>query len=308
MNQPGEIAQLAAIAQPDVAVVTLVAAAHVEGVGSIEGVAREKGALYRALLPNGIAICNGDDDRVRNVHKGSSAAQQVSYGTREDVDLRIVDRRPEGLSLSRVKLARRDGSTLEFVTPLIGEAGAYACAAAVSVAEAISGERMASAIVEAAFGAAEVGGGAGRLVTRSLGDGVVVIDDSYNANPASSAASIRTVAELARASNKRLVLVLGAMYELGVESANGHDDVGQVAGSCGASIVFAIGGDAQRIADRVAEVGVPSKFFPTSADAALAVIDAVRPGDLILVKGSRGVVRELSLVLGERVATAEATD
>jgi UDP-N-acetylmuramoyl-tripeptide--D-alanyl-D-alanine ligase len=150
------------------------------------------------------------------------------------------------------------------------------------------------------------------LVPRSLGNGVVVIDDSYNANPASSAASIRTAAELARMSNKRLVLVLGAMYELGVESANGHDDVGRVAGSSGAAIVFAIGGDAHRIADRAANVGVPSKFFPTSADAASAVVAAVRPGDLILVKGSRGVgtekiVRELSLVLGERVATAEAT-
>jgi UDP-N-acetylmuramoyl-tripeptide--D-alanyl-D-alanine ligase len=312
MNQPGEIAQLAAMAHPDVAVVTLVSAAHVEGVGSIDGVAYEKGALYRALLPGGIAIGNADDDRVISVYKGSSATQQISYGTREGVDLRIVNRAPEGLTMSRVKLARRDGSTLEFVTPLIGEAGAYACAAAVSVAEAISGERMASMIVESAFGAADVGGGAGRLVPRSLGNGVVVIDDSYNANPASSAASIRTAAELARMSNKRLVLVLGAMYELGVESANGHDDVGRVAGSSGAAIVFAIGGDAHRIADRAANVGVPSKFFPTSADAASAVVAAVRPGDLILVKGSRGVgtekiVRELSRVLGERVATAEVT-
>lgn len=312
MNQPGEIAQLATIARPDVAIVTLVSAAHVEGVGSIDGVAYEKGALYRALPPNGIAIGNADDDRVTDVRKGSSATQHVVYGTREDVDLRIVDRSPEGFASSRVKLARRDGSTLEFVTPLIGEAGAYACAAAVSVAEAISNERMASAIVEDAFAVAEVGGGAGRLVPRPLGDGVVVIDDSYNANPASAAASIRTAAELSRTSRKRLVLVLGAMYELGVESANGHDEVGRVAGTSGAAIVFAIGGDAQRIADLAAAVGVPSKFFPTSADAASAVIAAVCPGDLILVKGSRGVgtekiVRELSIVLGERVATAEAT-
>jgi len=84
-----------------------------------------------------------------------------------------------------------------------------------------------------------------------------------------------------------------------------------VAGTSGAAFVFAIAGDAQRIADGAANVGVPSKFFPTSADAAPAVIEAVRPGDLILVKGSRGVgteriVRELSLVHGERVTTAEA--
>lgn len=311
MNQPGEIAQLAAIAPPDIALVTLVAAAHVEGVGSIDGVAHEKGALFRALESDGIAIGNGDDERVMRVRQGSSATQQVSYGTRGDVDLRIVERRPEGLSQSRVKLERRDGSSIEFVTPLIGEAGAYACAAAVSVAEALSGERMTAPIVEDAFSEAEVGGGAGRLVPRSLGNGVVVIDDSYNANPASAAASIRTAAELARTSNKRLVLVLGAMYELGIESTNGHDHVGHVAGASGAACVLAIGGDAQLIADRAAEVGVPSKFFPTSIDAASFVVEVVRPGDLILVKGSRGVgtekiVHELSLAFGERATTAEA--
>jgi len=312
MNQPGEIAQLAEIAKPDIALVTLVSAAHVEGVGSIDGVAHEKGALYRALSSDGVAIGNGDDERVINVRKGSSATQHVSYGTREDVDLRIVSRSPEGFALSRVKLARRDGSTLEFVTPLIGEAGAYACAAAICVAEALSGERMTSPIVEDAFAAADVGGGAGRLLPCSLGNDVVVIDDSYNANPASASASIRTAAELAAATNRRLVLVLGAMYELGVESTNGHDQVGRVAGSSGAACVFAIGGDAGRIADRVTEVGVPNKFFQTSADAAEAVVDAVRPGDLILVKGSRGVgtekiVRALSLAFGERTTTAEVT-
>lgn len=311
MNQPGEIAQLAAIAKPDVAIVTLVAAAHVEGVGSIDGVAHEKGALFRALASDGVAIGNGDDERVMSVREGSSAKQRISYGTREDVDLRIIDRRPEGLANARVKLARRDGTTLEFVTPLIGEAGAYACAAAVCVAEAISGERMTSPIVEDAFADAEVGGGAGRLVPRALGNDIIVIDDSYNANPASASASIRTASELARAANKRLVLALGAMYELGVETANGHDQVGRAAGASGAACVFAIGGDAQRIADRATEVGVPSKFFPTSADAADAVVAAVRPGDLILVKGSRGVgtekvVRALSLAFGERT-TAEVT-
>jgi UDP-N-acetylmuramoyl-tripeptide--D-alanyl-D-alanine ligase len=312
MNTPGEIAQLAAIAKPDVAVVTLVAAAHVEGVGSIDGVAHEKGALYRALGPTGIAIGNGDDDRVMLQRNGSSAPTNISYGTREDVDLRIVMRNPEGLTASRVKLARRDGSSIEFVTPLIGEAGAYACAAAVAVAEAICGERMTSPIVEAAFEDADVGGGAGRLLPRTLGNGVIVIDDSYNANPASAAASIRTAAELARTADKRLVLVLGAMYELGVEATNGHDHVGRVAGSSGAAMVFAIGGDAQRIADRAAEVGIPSKFFPTSTTAAPSVVEAVRPGDLVLVKGSRGVgtekiVRELSLAFGERATPAEAT-
>ncbi|TKD12314.1 UDP-N-acetylmuramoyl-tripeptide--D-alanyl-D-alanine ligase [Polyangium fumosum] len=292
MNRPGEITSLAAMAQPDVAIVTLVAAAHVEGCGSIEGVAREKGALFRSLSPKGIAVGNGDDARVVAEMEGTPAAHRVRYGTGDGVDLRIVERRPDGFSSSRVTLARPDGSSFWFRTPLIGEAGAYACAAAVAAAEALTGEHLTSQIVEEAFALADVGGGGGRLVPRQLARDVIVIDDSYNANPASSSASIRTAAELARDAGRRLVLVLGAMYELGHESARGHDDVGRVAAASGAALVIAVNGDARRIADRASEAGIPARFFETSVDAAPAVALSVQPGDLVLVKGSRGVGTE----------------
>ena len=292
MNQPGEITSLATMAQPDVAIVTLVAAAHVEGCGSIEGVAREKGALFRALSRDGIAVGNGDDARVVAEMESTPAARRVRYGTGDGVDLRIVERRPDGFSSSRVTLARPDGSSFWFRTPLIGEAGAYACTAAVAAVEALTGERMTSQVVEEAFALADVGGGGGRLVPRQLARDVVVIDDSYNANPASSSASIRTAAELARDAGRRLVLVLGAMYELGHESARGHDDVGRVAAESGAALVIAVNGDARRIADRASEAGIPAQFFETSVDAAPAAALAVQPGDLVLVKGSRGVGTE----------------
>jgi len=292
MNQPGEIEALGEIAPPDLAIVTLVSAAHVEGVGSIEGVAHEKGALYRALQSNGIAVGNADDPRVMEQMETASVQWQIRYGTGEGLHVRIADRRADGLTHAQLRLARYDGSVLDFRTPLLGEAGAYACAAAVAAVEALTGRRVTSEMAEAAFGAAEVGGGAGRLVPRVLSNDVVVIDDSYNANPASSAASIRAAAEIARAASRRLVLVLGAMYELGVESERGHDDVGRAAGSSGASCVIAVGGEAKRIADRASEAGMAVEFFSTSADAAPYVATAVRPGDLVLVKGSRGVGTE----------------
>jgi UDP-N-acetylmuramoyl-tripeptide--D-alanyl-D-alanine ligase len=314
MNQPGEIDALAAIASPNISVVTLVAAAHVEGLGSIEGVAHEKGALFRSLSVDDVAIGNGDDPRVVAQMTACRAKKRIRYGASEGVDLRIVERRPEGLTSSRVTLERRDGSRISFRTPLLGEAGAYASAAAVAVLEEVLalGEppRARPELLEKAFAQADVGGGAGRLVPRLLGRDVVVIDDSYNANPASSAASIRTATELARASNRRLVLVLGAMYELGIESERGHDEVGRVAGASGAALVFAIGGEARRIADRAIEAGIESRFFPTSADAAASVAAAVRPSDLVLVKGSRGVgtekvVRALELALGQGASQVE---
>jgi UDP-N-acetylmuramoyl-tripeptide--D-alanyl-D-alanine ligase len=292
MNQPGEIDALASAAEPDVAVVTLVAAAHVEGVGSIMGVAREKGALFRALAPSGIAIGNGDDGRVVAEMERTPAQRRLRYGTAEGVDVRITARRPEGLTLSRVTLARPDGSEITFTTPLIGEAGALACAAAVAVAEAALDVRVSSGVADKAFARADVGGGGGRLVPRSLGGDVALIDDSYNANPASSCASVRAAAELAKVSGRRLVLVLGAMYELGEESARGHEEVGRAAASSGAAEVIAIGGDASRIAEQAEKIGLPARFFSTSAEAAPAVVASVRPGDLLLIKGSRGVGTE----------------
>src|SRR6185295_16203017 len=110
------------------------------------------------------------------------------------------------------------------------------------------GARVDDAICEQAFSRAEVGGGAGRLVPRVFASGLAVIDDSYNANPASTISSIRAAAEIARASQRRLLLVLGEMRELGAESAPGHDDVGRAAAASGAAEVFAIAGDAARVA------------------------------------------------------------
>jgi UDP-N-acetylmuramoyl-tripeptide--D-alanyl-D-alanine ligase len=306
MNQPGEIAELAAMATPDAGIVTLVAAAHVEGLGSIEAVAHEKGALLRALGEDGIAVGNGDDERVMKELEGSLARHKFRYGVRPGLELRIVERKPEGLDRSRVTLSRATdpGRPIVFATPLIGEAGALACAAAIAVAEALLGARVTSLEAEEAFVQADVGAGGGRLLPRMLGNEVAVIDDSYNANPASSCASIRAASELSLASNRRLLLVLGAMFELGVEDERGHDEVGRAAGGSGAAEVFAIHGSARRIAERAAEAGVPARFFPTSEAAARAVVDAVRPGDLLLVKGSRGVatervVRALVDALGE---------
>ena len=128
----------------------------------IEGVAREKGALFRALSPRGVAIGNGDDARVAAEMESSPAARRVRYGTQGGLDLRIVERRPDGFSSSRVTLARPDGSSFWFRTPLIGEAGAYACAAAVAAAEAIGLQHLR----ERAVGLLAPAGG-----TRSTGSG-----------------------------------------------------------------------------------------------------------------------------------------
>ncbi len=128
---------------------------------------------------------------------------------------------------------------------------------------------------------------------RVLSGDVAVIDDTYNANPASMCASIRAAAEIARATGRRLLLVLGEMRELGALSASGHDEVGQAAGASGAAEIFVVGvGDATRIAARAVEGGVRAAHAERVEDVAALVRLAVRPGDLVLVKGSRSVGAE----------------
>ena len=288
MNQPGEIAELSRIAEPEIGVVTLIAAAHTEGLGSIAAVAEEKGALYRALPVDGWAFGNADDPRVNAELARSPASQKRRHGRAEGADHRILAREPVGMTSSRVNL---NGAS--FTTPLLGEAGALACAAAVAVVTDAFGARPSEALCTEAFARADVGAGAGRLVPRVFPSGLAVIDDTYNANPASTVASIIAAAEIARATGRRLILVLGEMKELGPESARGHDEVGRAAAESGAHAVFAVGGGhSAQIALRVALTGKQAAHCGRVEDTADLVKRAARPGDLVLVKGSRSIGTE----------------
>ncbi len=307
MNQPGEIAALASVAEPDVGVLTLIASAHTERLGSIEGVAAEKGALLAALAPRGVAIGCGDDARVRTQLTLARAGRRHTYGRAQDADVRIVSREALGLSSSQVVLDRLGKGSISFETPLLGEAGALASAAAVAVVELALGATLTSDVAERAFAAAEVGAGAGRLVPRIFSDGLALIDDSYNANPASMRASIAAAAEIARATDRRLVLVLGEMRELGDDADACHEEVGNAAARSGAHAVIAVVGRARRIAEAARAAGLWAEFrdaVPDATDLALRVVGA---GDLVLVKASRGVATEKIVRALEEMHTAPPT-
>jgi UDP-N-acetylmuramoyl-tripeptide--D-alanyl-D-alanine ligase len=221
--------------------------------------------------------------------------------------VRIVAREPLGMTSSRVTLDR-GGARITFDTPLLGEAGALACAAAVAVAEIGLGARVDGALCAEAFARADVGAGAGRLVPRVLPGDVAVIDDTYNANPASMCASIRAAAEIARATGRRLVLVLGEMKELGAESVAGHDEVGRAAAESGASHVFTLGGgDARRMADRASRRATAA-YAERIGELNLVLLSVVRAGDLVLVKGSRSVGTERVVEMLARTAAIPAPD
>ncbi len=238
----------------------------------------------------------------------SPARRRYLYGHGEDAAVRIVRREALGLTRARLVLDRVGKERLDFETPLLGEAGALATAAAVAVVEIALGAIVDSALCAEAFARADVGAGAGRLVPRLFAGGLAVIDDTYNANPATTCASIRAAAEIAGATGRRLLLVLGEMRELGSLSATGHEEVGRAAAASGAAEVFAVGGgEAARIAARAAEGGVRAAHAARVEDAAALVRLAARSGDVVLVKGSRSLGAERVVAALAALTEAELT-
>jgi UDP-N-acetylmuramoyl-tripeptide--D-alanyl-D-alanine ligase len=289
-NRPGEIPTLAKMVRPDVGLLTLIASAHSAGLGDIDAIAREKTALFDEV--DAVAIGNADDELVsRGLERCD--AEQRRYGRSEQADYRISERElvlselDRGLLRARLLIETSAGS-MQVETPLLGHAGALATAGAIAAVEALTGQRIDASLVGHAL---ECVGG--RLAPINAPSGVLLIDDSYNSNPASCRSSLETASEVAAATGRRLVLVLGEMRELGEQSADEHDALGRLVASGPAALLIAVNGDALRIAERAREKGIESSFAEDAAAAAVVALRDVQKNDVVLVKGSRGVRTEL---------------
>lgn len=284
----GEIARLAAIARPDVAVVTLVAPEHTEGIGTLDDVAEEEGDLFAGLSPDGCAIGNGDDPRVAAQIERSPAARRILYGFGEGCSLRALSREPRGLDGSLVRVAWEGGDPVDYDVPLPGEAGALAALAALAAARALLGVAAPpDAVRQALRRVAALRDG--RFATETLADGTVLLDDTYNSNTGSAKSSLRTARELADHLGRRLVLVLGEMREMGSLAVQEHEEVARAAVAAAPAALVAVNGEAERFRAAASAAGIPASFFATGEEAVPLVLETVRPGDVILVKASRGV-------------------
>jgi UDP-N-acetylmuramoyl-tripeptide--D-alanyl-D-alanine ligase len=281
MNAPGEIARLTEIAAPDVGLVTNVGPAHLEGLGSVEAVARAKGELYATLAAGAVCVLNVDDPMVREICVPLAGRRLgIFFGTGPGCDVRLVAHAPSA-SGSRVVLAF-DGIETAFELPLTGAHNAMNAAGAAAAAWALG---IGPAEIAAGFSRVSIPGGRLRILP---GD-ITVLDDTYNANPASMEAAFAALAQIARG---RRVAVLGDMFELGEQASRLHREVGAAAGESGAAEVLALGDHAGEVAAGAREAGAGAEAF-ANLDALLAALDgSLRSGDWVLVKGSRGMRME----------------
>jgi UDP-N-acetylmuramoyl-tripeptide--D-alanyl-D-alanine ligase len=295
MYQPGDIALLASISRPRVGVVTNVSPVHLERVRSFGRIVAAKSELVEALPADGLAILNGDDPRVATMSR-RTRARSILYGTSEQCDLRatnITSRGLDGFSFDLALVAQGPNQTLvaqgpspeetgraiRINSPLPGKHHVYPALAAAAVAlnEGMSLQEIAEALREATLDL--------RLTIRRGPNGSTIIDDSYNASPASMIAAL----DLLNETSGRRVALLGHMRELGAAETDGHITVGRRAATT-CDVLIVVGEDARVLADSAREAGHSDvRFIATPDEAAALLKKELRTGDVCLVKASRAV-------------------
>jgi UDP-N-acetylmuramoyl-tripeptide--D-alanyl-D-alanine ligase len=289
MSMPGEIARHCLVAPPDVAVLTLVAPVHLEFMGSVEAIAAGKAQLVEGMKAGGTAVLNADDERVLAMRaKAAHAGRVITYGTAESADVRAVGVETAGVGASRFRL-RTPAGEAEVLLPMHGRHNVSNALAAAAAAEAFghTAEETAAALATAA--PSEMRGEVLRFR-----EGFAVVDDSYNSNPRSLLSMAEAVAGGGEGVRRRVV-VAGEMLELGAEGAALHREAGREIAGFGVDVLWGVRGLAAELVGGARQGGMAesaTRFFETSEEAAAAVVGFVRPGDLVLVKGSRGVHTE----------------
>ena len=276
MNHAGEIAPLAAIARPDIAIITNVGVAHIEFLGTREAIAQEKGMLAEAVGEKGTVILNADDHFTPSIASRTRANVITAGLLAGDVRATHLDQLSTGI---RFRL-HATGQSVQADLPVPGEHmvrnALLACAAGISLGLSLD---------ECAAGLRALQLTAGRLTQKTIG-GIRILDDTYNANPDSMAAALVTLARMPV--EGRRIAVLGGMGELGKESERGHRSVGEVAGREKIGCVITVGEPARWIAEAAEKSGVASVIRAADSDEAARILgDMAKPGDTVLVKASR---------------------
>ena len=312
MSAPGELAALSRLARPDVALFTNVRPVHLEGLGSLEAIAHAKGELLEGLdAGGGLVVANRDDPWVRWIGE-RHGGPKVWYALSGDAPYSLADVAPrESGTGTRFRLITPEGE-VAVELPLHGAYNAENFLAAAAAAHAL-GVPLAE-LPAAAAAAAPVGGRGAVLALGGVGGGgaaaggYTVVDDSYNSNPV----ALRRALESARAlAGARHWAVLGDMLELGPEAPRFHREEGEAAAALGFATVVGVGELSRHLAEGAAAGGARGEWFATADEAAAFAARELAGGDVVLVKGSRGVrlervVAALRAAAGEPGGASEA--
>jgi UDP-N-acetylmuramoyl-tripeptide--D-alanyl-D-alanine ligase len=278
----GDIARLAQMADLDIGVVLAVGSAHVGEFGSREAIARTKSEIVRDLRPEAVAVLGMFDEYT--THMPTSAGRTIRFGP--GGDLRAEEIETHGAKARFRLVSGEQSATVSLQLP-----GEHQVANALAAAATASALGIELDVIAEALSSATARSGM-RMELLSRGDGLIVINDAYNANPESMRAALRTLADLARERGGRGWAVLGEMRELGASSAQEHDSIGRLAVRLDISRLIAVGTGAKTIhmgAAHEGSWGEESVFVETMEQAISLLRDQVEPNDVVLVKASRSI-------------------
>lgn len=280
MNHFGEIDYLSAIVEPQVALITNIGDAHIENLGSRENILKAKSEIFAHMKKNAFVVLNGDDELLRPL-KATLSFKTVTCGQNADCDYRATGLSGDGSSRMscEVKTPHMD---CRVEIPSLGNHMIYPALMAAAVGEhfGLSQEEIVSGILQ--FAPTKM-----RMNIIRRGNGVTILDDTYNANPQSMRAAVGVLADMR---SGRKVAVLGDMFELGGLAPALHRGVGEYAGKAGIDCLIAVGELARNIYDAAEANGVPETYYCTDKEEALPLLKAaVKPSSTILVKASRGM-------------------
>jgi UDP-N-acetylmuramoyl-tripeptide--D-alanyl-D-alanine ligase len=290
MSSRGEIGALARVIEADIAILTNISIAHAEGVGGTRAdVAREKGDLFAALPESGVAVACFDDPAAMGQLGRTRARQARSFGLGDGADYRLEQRTAVGIGGARLDIKRlHEGTRASVWLGMPGEAAAIDLTGALAAVEAVVGS-LGDDAISAALEAPRAHP-PGRMQVRQFADGATVLDDTYNANPESVRAALRTLAEVA--GGRRAVVILGEMRELGSSAPDEHAALGAAIAEAGARLAVSCGGLADLAILAAEKIGVVASRAVDAAGAAAVAASQVRAGDVVLVKASRAVGAE----------------
>jgi UDP-N-acetylmuramoyl-tripeptide--D-alanyl-D-alanine ligase len=298
MNHAGEISTLVAIAEPDVRVWTNVGDAHIGYFASPDAIADAKAEILERADPSTLLICNADDERVMSRVR-SFGGRLATFGTAADATVRATNIDDRGLDGMRAQVTTPAGS-VEIATPLLGRGNLSNVLAAIAVAL-----EFGVPLSEIASRARRLRAADRRSAVHHLAGNVTLIDDSYNSSPTALTRALDVLRH--DRTGRRKLAVLGEMLELGSHSIGLHEECGRAAAAAGLALLFTVGtGPARAMAGAAVDAGMADnavRYFESSQAAADAIVAELRDGDVVLVKGSRGIRTD---VVADRIRAERA--